>query len=170
MVATAGGGDHGLTSYLPPLQVLGLYVISDVACVFVALRPFRLIDRVPALQILVKSLLQSLKSLGTLFGVLIFCALTFACMGVQLFKVRWQAAFPPSSAASATNPTRSPLSQPPRLARQEEKVEEEDLPRGPNLVATCACFFTSCLGFIHLLHRPLLPPRGSPDGPTSPRV
>ena len=58
-----------------------------MANVALALRPFRLIHHIPELTLLVRSLLHSIKSLGTLFGVLIFCAITYASMGVQLFMV-----------------------------------------------------------------------------------
>jgi len=72
--------------WLPP-QLLNWQELSDVANVLLALRPFRLVHHVPELTLLVKSLLHSVKSLSTLFGVLIFCAITFASMGVQLFMV-----------------------------------------------------------------------------------
>jgi hypothetical protein len=47
----------------------------------------RQVKSVPTLNALVMSLWKSVRSLGTLFGVLLFCALAFAIMGVQLFKV-----------------------------------------------------------------------------------
>lgn len=83
-----------------------------------SLRPARLVGRLPKLRVMVASLLQSLKSLGTLFGVLLFCATAFAIMGVQLFKARrqQQTPTPHPDLNAARKTTADPNSAPPRLS------------------------------------------------------